>query len=61
MKLLSTREAAERKGVSIRRIQQLIEEGKLPALKVSRDYAIKERDLDRVKVYGTVGRPRKAA
>lgn len=57
MKLLNTREAAELKGVSVRRIQQLIKDGSLNARRVSRDYVILEKDLDKVKVYGKVGRP----
>ncbi len=60
MKLLTTREAAERRGVSVRLIQQLIKLGKLPAEKIGRDYVIKERDVDKVTIYGKVGRPRAA-
>jgi excisionase family DNA binding protein len=59
MKVLTTQEAAELKGVSVRRIQQLIKDGALTAKKVGRDYTILEKDLNKVKVYGKVGRPRK--
>jgi excisionase family DNA binding protein len=61
MKLLSTKEAAERLGVSTVRVRQLIHDDKLKAVRVGRDYAIRETDLHKVKVYGTVGRPRKEA
>jgi excisionase family DNA binding protein len=59
MNLLNTTEAAERLGVSARRVLALIEEGKLVAQKVGRDYAIQESALESVKVYGKAGRPPK--
>ena len=59
MNLLSTNEAAQRLGVSARRVLALIEKGKLAAQKVGRDYAIEERALESVKVYGKPGRPPK--
>lgn len=59
MEILSTKEASEKLGVSIRRIQQLIEEGKLPAKKVGRDYVLLEKDLNKVEIYGKPGRPSK--
>ena len=42
---LTSAEAAARLGKSIRHIQWLITEGKLPAQKVGRDYFINEDDL----------------
>jgi excisionase family DNA binding protein len=45
MRLLSTREVADRLGVSILRVQQLIWAERLPAQKVGRDYVINESDL----------------
>lgn len=60
MKMLSTKEAAEKLGVSLRRVQQMIEEKALPAEKVGRDYVILEKDLAKVTVYGKPGRPPKA-
>ena len=60
MKLLSTNEAAVRLGISVRRVQALIEDGKLSAHKLGRDYAIEEIALESVKVYGKAGRPPKA-
>ena len=59
MKLISTDEAAERLGISGRRIRQLIDEGKLPAQYVGGGYVIEESALDSVKVYGKPGRPPK--
>ena len=59
MNLLNTSEAAERLGVSTRRVLALIEEGKLRAQKVGRDYAIEESALEGVSVYGKPGRPPK--
>lgn len=54
---VGTKDAAELKGISVRRIEQLIEAGTLKAEKVGRYYLIKRRDLDKVKVYGKAGRP----
>lgn len=58
MKLLTTSEVAARLQVSVRRVHQLIAEGRLPAEKMGRDYFIKE---DAVKSFEVrpVGRPRK--
>ncbi len=44
-KLLSTTEVAARLGISVPRIQTFIWEGRLPAMKVGRAYAIDEDDL----------------
>lgn len=60
MKLLSTDEAAERLGVSGRRVRALIAEGKLQATYVGGGYVIEETALEAVKVYGKAGRPPKA-
>jgi excisionase family DNA binding protein len=60
MKLLNTTEAAEKLGVSVRRVRQLIAEGKIPAHNLGRDYAIEESTLSKVKVYGKAGRPSKS-
>ena len=57
--LLSTAEAAESLGVSVRRVRQLISEGKLSARQVGRDYVIEAGALDGVRVYGKAGRPPK--
>lgn len=58
MKLLTTKDAAERLGVTVTRIQQLIAAGRLPAEKMGRDYFIKEDDLKLV-ADRKPGRPRK--
>jgi excisionase family DNA binding protein len=58
MKLLTTKEAAARLGISVMRVQQLIWDGRLPAEKIGRDYVIKEDDLKLV-ADRKPGRPRK--
>ncbi len=58
MKVLTTREVAERLNVSVRRVHQFIEQGRLPATKLGRDYIIQEKDLRLVAVR-TNGRPPK--
>jgi excisionase family DNA binding protein len=58
MKLLTTKEAAERLGVTVTRVQQLIAAGRLPAEKMGRDYFIKQEDLKLVEDRKP-GRPRK--
>ena len=60
MKLLTTIEAAERLGISARRVRALIAEGALKAQQLGREYAIEESALARVTIYGKAGRPRKA-
>jgi len=58
MSLISTKEAAEKLGVSVLRVQQLIWQNRLPAQKIGRDYVIKEEDLKFVE-NRKVGRPPK--
>ena len=60
MSLMTTKEAAERLGVSTLRVQQLIWAGRLPAQKLGRDYVIEEADLKLV-ADRKPGRPRKAS
>ncbi len=43
--LLTTPEVAERLGVSIRRVQALIHDGRLPSQQFGRDHLIRESDL----------------
>ena len=45
MALLSTTQVAQRLGISMPRVHQLIAEGRLPAEKIGRDYVIHESDL----------------
>ena len=56
--LLSVREVAEKLGISIRRVHQLITEGKLQAEKYGNQYLIKAVDADVVTVHGKAGRPK---
>ena len=58
MESLTTKQVAERLGITPRRVQALIEAGRLPATKFGRDYMIKEKDLKLVEVR-KVGRPKK--
>ena len=55
---LTTKEVAEKLGVSVGRIQQLIAEGRLPATKIGQTNLVKESDLKLVKDRKT-GRPSK--
>jgi len=43
--MITTKEAAERLGITIRRVQALITAGRLPAQKVGRDWLINPDDL----------------
>ncbi len=45
MNLLTTKEAAEKLGVTVPRVHTFIKEGRLPAEKMGRDFFIKEEDL----------------
>ena len=60
MGLLTTRDAAERLGVTQTRVQQLILDGRLPDEKMGRDYFIRESDLKLV-ANRKPGRPPKSA
>jgi excisionase family DNA binding protein len=60
MKLLTTKEVAERLSVSVPRVHELIKAGRLPSIKMGRDRFIKESDLKLVE-NRKVGRPRKEA
>jgi DNA binding domain, excisionase family len=56
--MLTTSEVAERLDVSLRRVRQLIEEGRLPSQQFGRDHLIKESDLSLVE-NRKIGRPPK--
>jgi excisionase family DNA binding protein len=60
MALLTTKETAERLNISVRRVHQLIEVGRLPAEKMGRDYFINDEDLKLVEDRKP-GRPRKSS
>jgi excisionase family DNA binding protein len=55
---LTTKEVAEKLGVSVGRIQQLIAEGRLPATKIGQTNLVRESDLILVQNRKT-GRPSK--
>jgi excisionase family DNA binding protein len=57
--MLTTREVATRLNVSLRRVRQLIEEGRLPSQQFGRDHLIKEGDVKLV-ADRKRGRPPKA-
>lgn len=56
--LISSKEAAEKLGLSLRRVQALITAGRLPAQKIGNSYVVNEKDLELVKER-TPGRPSK--
>ena len=60
MAVLTTQEAADRLGVGVARVHQLIQEKRLPAEKKGRDYLIEAADLKLVK-NRKPGRPKKTA
>lgn len=55
---LTTKEVAEKLGVSVGRVQQFIAEGRLPATKIGQTNLVKESDLKLVQDRKT-GRPKK--
>jgi excisionase family DNA binding protein len=57
-KRLTVKQAASELGVSVPRIHQLIQEERLPAEKLGRDWIIESGDLEKVKDRPT-GRPAK--
>ena len=57
---VTTFEAAERLGVSHRRVYQLIEAGKLKAEHFGKIWLIHAQSLNSVQTYGRPGRPPKA-
>lgn len=56
--LLTTTEAAERLGITPRRVTMLIAAGRLAAVRVGRDWLIEPAALDAVR-HRPAGRPRK--
>ena len=58
---LTTKEAAERLGLTLRAVQKMIEAGRLEATKVGRDYIIHANALDKIDRASNAGRPPKAA
>jgi excisionase family DNA binding protein len=58
MEFLTTKEAAQKLGITPRRVVALVTAGRLPAQKFGRDYMIREADLKLVQDR-KVGRPKK--
>jgi excisionase family DNA binding protein len=58
MGLITTAQAAERLGISVRRVQELISTQRLPAQQFGRTYVVDEEDLKLVE-NRKVGRPAK--
>lgn len=58
MNLLTTKDVAEKLGVTMRQVQSLIQSGRLPAQKFGRDYMINSEDLKLVE-NRKLGRPKK--
>ncbi len=58
--MLTTREAAKRLGVTMKRVQAMIRDDRLPAQKVGRDYIIQALDVERLE-RRPAGRPPKVA
>jgi len=56
---LTTKQAAEKLGVTVGRVQQLVAENRLPSVKIGRDRFILEKDLELVKERKRTGRPPK--
>ena len=59
MKELTTKEVAEKLNISIRQVQTLIQQNRLPATKKGRDWFIKEQDLTFIGERKKTGRPPK--
>ena len=57
--LLSVKQVADKKGVTVWRIHQLIQGGKLKAKKYGTQYLIKEPDAEKLVIHGKAGRPKK--
>ena len=60
MKELTTKEVAEKLGISRRQVQTLIQQDKIIAVKKGRDWFIKEQDLALVQERKKTGRPSKS-
>jgi excisionase family DNA binding protein len=59
--LITTSNAATRLGISVRRVTQLIDSGRLKATRFGKSWAIDERHLTAVVDRPPAGRPRKRA
>jgi excisionase family DNA binding protein len=59
MNLLTTIEVAEKLNISVRQVQTLIKQEKLPATKKGRDYFVLETDVENLPERKKTGRPKK--
>jgi excisionase family DNA binding protein len=59
MNLLTTIEVAEKLNISVRQVQTLIKQEKLPATKKGRDYFVSETDVENLPERKKTGRPKK--
>jgi excisionase family DNA binding protein len=59
-KLLTTKETAQLLGLSDGRVRRMILDGIIKSKKFGRSNMIKKSDAEKVRVYGKVGRPKKA-
>ena len=59
--LMSIKEVAEAKKITVGRVYQLIKEGTLPAQKIGTHLLITRSDCDALVVHGKPGRPKKEA
>ena len=57
--ILTTRQVAERLNISLRRVQALIKDGRLPSQQIGREHLIREADVKLVE-NRTPGRPKTA-
>ncbi len=57
--LMSIKEVAEAKKITVGRIYQLINEGSLPAQKIGNHLLIAKSDCDELVIHGKPGRPPK--
>lgn len=60
IEFFTTAQAADRLGLTVRAVQKMIEQGRLEAQKVGRDYLIRADALDNIKRASAAGRPPKA-
>ncbi len=57
--LMSIKEVAEAKKITVGRVYQLINEGSLPAQKIGSHYVIAKSDFNALVIHGKPGRPTK--
>ncbi len=60
-KLMSIKEVAEAKKITVGRVYQLINEGSLSAQKIGTHFVVTKSDCDLLVIHGKAGRPKKEA